>query len=186
MTIENDNFTALFRELISISHSLPKACVMADLEWKRLESGTGEVSSMTDGARKRTVTAVCGGESLTATLFPVERLRRRETESFDGVTDIRAEEPEDIVFDAEAIRAFVVTVGDLNPIHGGERPIVPGCQLLRTVRGMLADSDISRVYMRFERPVFAGEPVRFEAASDGTGVLYANGVKKASVSYAKI
>ncbi len=59
-------------------------------------------------------------------------------------------------FSREEIRQYIVQSGDLNPIHQGERPIVPGLCIAWYVQRTLACPSI-HWKISFHRPVYAGE-----------------------------
>lgn len=59
-------------------------------------------------------------------------------------------------FSREEIRQYIAQSGDLNPIHQGERPIVPGLCIAWYVQRTLACPSI-HWKISFHRPVYAGD-----------------------------
>ncbi len=61
------------------------------------------------------------------------------------------------VFSPEEIGAFVQAVGDVNTIHQGDRPVVPGLLILEQVLKTTGYADVSSLTLKFIRPAFSGE-----------------------------
>ncbi|MCI5837343.1 MAG: hypothetical protein MR209_05915 [Veillonellaceae bacterium] len=59
-------------------------------------------------------------------------------------------------FSPQEVRSFVERLGDRNPLHRTERPLVPGYQIFRACLGNLP---VRRAAIRFHRPTYANEDV---------------------------
>ena len=67
-----------------------------------------------------------------------------------------------MAFTTADVRAFVQAVDDTNPLHEGERPLVPGLLIMETVLKRL--DDCKKLSMKFTMPVFAGQKVEMTFA----------------------
>lgn len=59
-------------------------------------------------------------------------------------------------FSPQEVFSFVERLGDRNPLHRTERPLVPGYQIFRACLGNLP---VRRASIRFHRPTYANEDV---------------------------
>lgn len=80
-------------------------------------------------------------------------------------------------FTDDEVHEFVSDVGDTNDIHQGEKPIVPGMEILEY---LCLNNSWEKINLRFRHPVRAGETIFF---SNDKKSAYANGREIFTVSY---
>ena len=68
-------------------------------------------------------------------------------------------------FSAEEVHAFVEDVGDTNPLHAGDAPLVPGLEILEASLSREEICRAARVELRFHGASFAGEMVSVQVRS---------------------
>ncbi|MBQ9377231.1 MAG: hypothetical protein IJU05_05485 [Schwartzia sp.] len=150
--------------------------LIAKAVWRRGDEGPEGLNVLRD--RKTTVVACAriGDTTLTTTML-LGRLASPDASPTDVAADLAKKSAEDVgaeggarpwhTFTAEEIAAFVHDVNDVNVIHEGARPVVPGLILLEELLDTLGYGDVSELSMRFMVPAFAGEPLTL--AEDGSG-----------------
>ena len=68
-------------------------------------------------------------------------------------------------FSAEEVHAFVEDVGDTNPLHAGDAPLVPGLEILEAALSREEICRAARVELRFHGASCAGEMVSVQVRS---------------------
>lgn len=91
-----------------------------------------------------------------------ERARRPLQMLAEGVPD---EMQLSFCFSAEEVHAFVEDVGDTNPLHAGDAPLVPGLEILEASLSREEICRAARVELRFHGASFAGEMVLVQVRS---------------------
>ena len=91
-----------------------------------------------------------------------ERARRPLQMLAEGVPD---EMQLSFCFSAEEVHAFVEDVGDTNPLHAGDAPLVPGLEILEAALSREEICRAARVELRFHGASFAGEMVSVQVRS---------------------
>lgn len=94
------------------------------------------------------------GEALTVSML----LNPKMGEAQDLATEFvpQGKKAANWCFSRQAILDFVTEVGDSNPIHRSELPVVPGMLLMDRLKSVLPP-DISYFEMKFRRAIFADE-----------------------------
>lgn len=158
----------MFRDLARMTASLKgpryEGALIARAVWERGEDGAGsgmrilrdhhgllEVVAY-DGSGRLTVTMMLGRSAPTR-----ERTKGRALSLLvDGTP---AKEQLSLCFSAEAVHAFVQSVGDTNALHAGPAPLVPGLAILEAALLQLSGDDVRRAELRFRGASFAGETI---------------------------
>ena len=70
-------------------------------------------------------------------------------------------------FTPEEVTEFVGAVGDVNTIHQGQRPVVPGLLILEQLLRTPEYSEATNLTLKFIRPAFSGEALAIAAADKG-------------------
>lgn len=94
------------------------------------------------------------------------------------VAQLELQQPVWRCFSLASIEAFVIAVGDTNPIHTGSKAVVPGLLLLREIQRQKPVSDIN---LRFFQAARAGEELFWVQDSLHKVTIYSRNKKIAQV-----
>ncbi len=140
----------LYQQFIEAGASLPREVFLVELLWKK-EPAPREGRALS----KRTVFEVYVASELGQLTGKMLRVKQGSKPTQAGSL------PEDSQpigsISGEEIQEFVRAVGDRNPLHEGDYPIVPGCMLLDLVKHQLPSA--TSIELRLKAPVYAGEDV---------------------------
>lgn len=166
----------MFRDLARCTARLKGArydgAVIAAAEWSRQGKGTAIEEDMmplilVDRHRMMKVRATDASGTLTITML-LGRKAPAVREEVGGALRLNAEADGvpsgdvQMMFTADDVRAFVHDINDTNPLHEGERPLVPGLLLMETV--LKNFGDCKRLAMKFTTPTFVGQKVEITFA----------------------
>ena len=130
--------------------------------WKRepeAVKNSFEPETIKENKRMLVCRAFYNNESLTTTmlLHPADGAALPPLSEADT-----AKEDNRAVFNREDVLEFVAEVGDTNPIHQLEVPVVPGMLLLEYIKNSLPDN-IKILELSFRNAVMAGDQVEIKA-----------------------
>lgn len=96
--------------------------------------------------------------SLTTTMLSKPRGSAAEADSIPDAVDVGIAGQVWKSFSREDVVGFVKEIGDTNPIHRTDKPVVPGMLLLACIKEELP-SDIQELELTYRNAVFAEDPL---------------------------
>lgn len=123
--------------------------------WEKIsDDDTDDPEVLRETRRLMIFQARYSGEALTVSMLLNPKMGEAQESAAEFVP--QGEKAVSWCFSRQSILDFVTEVGDSNPIHRNEFPVVPGMLLMDRLKGALPP-DISYFEMKFRRAAFADE-----------------------------